>query len=99
MRRFLIPFVVVQAGRWRDGATVFTRPAGAVCGCARGRDVSKCGRAAIEAKGAELRFLPPYAPDLNLIEQVFAKIKGIVRSLAPRCFDTLCDAIKTALNA
>ncbi len=56
-------------------------------------------RAAIEAKGAELRFLPPYSPDLNPIEQVFAKIKGIVRSLAPRCFDTLCDTIKTALNA
>ncbi len=56
-------------------------------------------RAAIEAKGAELRFLPPYSPDLNPIEQMFAKIKCIVRSLAPRCFDTLCDAIKTALDA
>lgn len=56
-------------------------------------------RVAIEAKGAEVRFLPPYSPDLNPIEQVFAKIKGIVRSLAPRSFDTLCEAIKAALNA
>ncbi len=30
---------------------------------------------------------------------MFAKIKAITRSHAPRCFDTLCDAIKTALNA
>lgn len=60
---------------------------------------NKRARAAIEAKGAELRFLPPYSPDLNPIEQAFAKIKGIVRGLAPRCFDTLCEAIKTALNA
>lgn len=60
---------------------------------------NKGAREAIKRKGAELRFLPPYSPDLNPIEQVAAKIKGIVRGFAPRCFDTLCDAIKTALHA
>ena len=36
---------------------------------------SKTVRAAIRAKGAKLWFLPPYSPDLNPIEQVFAKVK------------------------
>ena len=31
-------------------------------------------RAAIQARGAELRYLPPYSPDLNPIEQAFAKL-------------------------
>lgn len=56
-------------------------------------------RTAIEVRGAELRFLPAYSPDLNPIEMVFAKIKAIVRSAAARCFDTLCDAIEAALSA
>lgn len=54
--------------------------------------------AAIEARGAELRFLPAYSPDMNPIEMLFAKIKDHVRSAAARCFDTLCDALKAALN-
>jgi transposase len=56
-------------------------------------------RAAIKARGAELRFLPAYSPDLNPIEMLFAKIKDHVRSAAPRCFDTICDALKAALEA
>ena len=56
-------------------------------------------REAIQGCGAELRFLPSYSPDLNPIEMLFAKIKKIVRSANARCFDTLCQAIKTALNA
>ena len=36
-------------------------------------------RAAIERVGATLRFLPPYSPDLNPIEQVFAKLKALLR--------------------
>lgn len=56
-------------------------------------------RAAIEARGAELRFLPAYSPDLNPIEMVFAKIKAIVRSAAARCADTLCAALASALSA
>lgn len=54
-------------------------------------------RAAIEARGAELRFLPAYSPDLNPIEMVFAKIKALVRSAAARCADTLCVALASAL--
>ena len=56
-------------------------------------------RAAIEACGAELRFLPAYSPDLNPIEMVFAKIKALVRSAAARCADTLGAAIASALTA
>ena len=41
-------------------------------------------RAAIERVGATLRFLPPYSPDLNPIEQVFAKLKALLRHAAER---------------
>ena len=41
-------------------------------------------RAAIEAVGAELLYLPPYSPDLNPIEQVFAKFKWLIRSAQER---------------
>ena len=40
-----------------------------------GSHKSKAVRTAIRAAGARLWFLPPYSPDLNPIEQVFAKIK------------------------
>ena len=41
-------------------------------------------RAAIRAVGARLVFLPPYSPDLNPIEQVFAKLKHLMRKAAER---------------
>ena len=41
-------------------------------------------RAAIRAAGAHLLFLPPYSPDLNPIEQLFAKLKHLVRKAEPR---------------
>ena len=41
-------------------------------------------RKAIEDRGAELRFLPPYSPDLNPIEQVFAKLKHWLRKAKVR---------------
>lgn len=41
-------------------------------------------RAAIRAVGARLVFLPPYSPDLNPIEQVFAKLKHLLRKAAER---------------
>jgi transposase len=44
-----------------------------------GSHKGKAARAAIERAGAELRFLPPYSPDLNPIEQVFAKLKTLLR--------------------
>ena len=41
-------------------------------------------REAIEAAGAELRYLPPYSPDLNPIEQFFVKLKALLRKAAAR---------------
>src|SRR5580698_7969713 len=44
-----------------------------------GSHKGKAARAIVRAKGAHLIFLPPYSPDLNPIEQVFAKLKHLVR--------------------
>jgi len=55
-------------------------------------------RAAIEATGAELAYLPPYSPDLNPIEQVFAKLKSLLRTAAERTVGGLEDAIAGLLN-
>lgn len=44
-------------------------------------------RTAIAATGAHLRFLPPYSPDFNPIEQAFAKLKAFLRAARPRTFD------------
>ena len=55
-------------------------------------------RAAIEAAGARLRFLPPYSPDFNPIEQAFAKLKAFLRAVRPRTFDQVCDLIAIALT-
>jgi transposase len=49
-----------------------------------GSHKSKAVREAIKKAGAKLAFLPPYSPDLNPIEQVFAKIKHYMRSAAER---------------
>lgn len=54
-------------------------------------------RAAIEAAGALVRFLPPYSPDFNPIEQAFAKLKAFLRAARPRTFDQVCDLIRIAL--
>ena len=56
-------------------------------------------REAIEAAGAELRYLPPYSPDLNPIEQFFAKLKALLRKAAARSIDALVAAIADALTA
>jgi transposase len=56
-------------------------------------------REAIEASGARLLYLPPYSPDFNPIENMWSKIKQILRSLAPRTQDELVTAAKTAFNA
>ncbi len=55
-------------------------------------------RQAIEAAGAELRYLPPYSPDLNPIEMAFSKLKSILRTAAPRTVDTLWMAAADALQ-
>jgi len=49
-----------------------------------GSHKGKAARDAIRAKGAHLIFLPPYSPDLNPIEQVFAKLKHLLRNAEPR---------------
>ena len=49
-----------------------------------GSHKAKLARSAIRAKGAHLLFLPPYSPDLNPIEQVFAKLKHLIRAAEPR---------------
>ena len=54
-------------------------------------------RAAIEAKGASLHYLPPYSPDFNPIENAFSKLKSILRKVAARTIDDLWDVIRDAL--
>ena len=56
-------------------------------------------RQAIEAAGATLLFLPPYSPDYNPIEQVFAKLKARLRTVAARTQATLWHAVGAALSA
>ena len=55
-------------------------------------------REAIEARGAELRYLPPYSPDLNPIEQAFAKLKALLRKAAERTVDNLWITIGRLLD-
>lgn len=56
-------------------------------------------RAAIRARGARLLFLPPYSPDLNPIEQVFAKLKHLLRKAAERSVEATWRRIGTLLHA
>ena len=55
-------------------------------------------RKLIEAAGTQLLFLPPYSPDLNPIEMIFAKIKQLLRSLAYRTRETLWQAMQSVLD-
>lgn len=55
-------------------------------------------RQAIRAVGARLLFLPKYSPDLNPIEQFFAKLKHWLRKAAARTPDAVCDAIASILS-
>jgi putative transposase len=59
----------------------------------------KAVRRAIRAAGAKLFFLPKYSPDLNPIEQVFAKLKHLLRKAAARSVETVCAAIGRLLSA
>ena len=56
-------------------------------------------REAIEAAGARLLYLPPYSPDFNPIENMWGKIKQILRRLAPRTQAELLDAAGIAFDA
>jgi transposase len=55
-------------------------------------------RELIEARGAELVFVPSYSPDLNPIEQAFSKIKTILRKLGARTHEALLEAMEEALS-
>jgi transposase len=55
-------------------------------------------REAIERHGATLVYLPPYSPDLNPIEQAFAKLKALLRNIAARTVATLWDAVGDQLG-
>ena len=52
----------------------------------------------IEARGAELVFVPSYSPDLSPIEQAFSKIKNILRKLGARTHEALLEAMEEALR-
>lgn len=55
-------------------------------------------RKAIEAAGASLLYLPPYSPDFNPIEQLFAKLKAALRKAAERSVERLWNRIAILLN-
>ena len=55
-------------------------------------------RAAIEAAGASLLYLPPYSPDFNPIENAFAKLKAALRAAAERSLDGLWAAIGRTID-
>jgi transposase len=63
-----------------------------------GSHKGKAVRRAIRSVGARLLFLPKYSPDLNPIEQVFAKLKTLIRKAMPRSFDAIGPAIAEILN-
>lgn len=63
-----------------------------------GSHKSKAVRRAIRAAEARLLFLPKYSPDLNPIEQVFAKLKHMLRKAAARTDEEICAAIGHILN-
>ena len=63
-----------------------------------GSHKSKAVRQLIRSVGAKLFFLPKYSPDLNPIEQVFAKIKHLLRKAAARTLEAVCAAVGQILK-
>ena len=64
-----------------------------------GSHKSKAVRRAIRSAGAKLFFLPKYSPDLNPIEQLFAKLKHHLRAVQRRTCDALSEAVAQILDA
>lgn len=56
-------------------------------------------RELVQARGADLVFLPSYSPDMNPIEEAFSKIKQLVRKAGARTRQALVEAIARALAA
>ena len=63
-----------------------------------GSHKGKAVRRAVRAAGARLFFLPPYSPDLNPIEQVFARLKTLLRKAEQRTVETTWKRIGTLLG-
>ncbi len=63
-----------------------------------GSHKSRAVRDAIREAGARLWFLPAYSPDLNPIEQVFAKLKTLLRKAEARTLDAVRDSIRDLLH-
>ena len=63
-----------------------------------GSHKGKAVRALIRSAGAKLFFLPKYSPDLNPIEQVFAKLKHLLRKAAARTVEAICIAVGELLG-
>jgi len=53
----------------------------------------------VEERGCEILYLPPYSPDLNPIEEAFAKIKALLRRAGARTREALIEAMGRALDA
>jgi putative transposase len=64
-----------------------------------GSHKNKAARKAIRQAGARLILLPKYSPDLNPIEQVFAKLKHLLRKAAARTREAVSDAIAHLLQS
>ena len=56
-------------------------------------------RELVEARGCEILYLPPYSPDLNPIEEAFAKLKTLLRRAGARTREALIEAMGRALEA
>ena len=56
-------------------------------------------RTAIEARGCDRLFLPPYSPDFTPIEQAFSKVKALLRGLGARTREALLEALGTVVSA
>lgn len=63
-----------------------------------GSHKGKAVRRLIRSVGAKLFFLPKYSPDLNPIEQVFAKLKHLLRKAAARTVEAICAAVSQILG-
>lgn len=55
-------------------------------------------REAIEITGATLRYLPPYSPDFNPIENAFSKLKAMLRARAERTINTVWTAVGEVID-
>jgi transposase len=64
-------------------------------GAHKGEEVERLIRGA----GAEVRYLPPYSPDLNPIEKMFSKLKTYLRKVAARSVDRLIEAMGDGLRS